>query len=315
MISIIIPNYNKRAYVQETVESALAQGEDCQVIVVDDVSTDGSFELLQEMAASEPRMALVRMEARRNASACRNRGLQAARGDYVIFLDSDDVLAPFCCEQRSQAIRQFPDYDLWVFPMWLFRDTAAEHHGVAVPRAGDHGRRFLAHRLDWQTMQPVWRRSFLERLGGFDETFARLQDPEIHARAMLAGARVSCFPDAPPDCAYRTSDDRHLGNVASLSASHVEAAKHFYRTFLPRVSGADRAALSGTLFECIAQHVLWWRRNRLSGAELRAAAAELAAICEVPRHRRILQAYAFVQRLVPVHVSGINYVFRRLLAF
>lgn len=313
MISIIIPNYNKRPYVRETVESALAQGATSQIVVVDDVSTDGSYELLREMAAFDPRIELVRMDANRNASACRNRGLRVARGDFVIFLDSDDVLARSCCEQRLAAIKKYPGYDLWVFPMQLFRESVTAPHGVAVPQDGDHGRRFLAHRLDWQTMQPVWRKSFLDRLGGFDESFSRLQDPEIHARAMLTGARVKCFPQAAPDCYYRTSDDRHLGNVANLSASHVAAAKHFYRTFLPRVSAEDRRALTGTLFGCLAQHVQWWRAGRLSAADLRAAASELADACQVSQHRRILRGYAATQLLVPIHVPGLNWATRFLL--
>jgi GT2 family glycosyltransferase len=280
---------------------------------VDDASTDGSYELLLEMQAAHPRIELLRMETTRNASACRNRGLQMARGEYVIFLDSDDILAPQCCAQRTAAAREYPDYDLWVFPMHLFRESATTPHGAAIPRAGDHGRRFLAHQLDWQTMQPLWRKAFLERLEGFDESFARLQDPEIHARAMLAGARVKCFPEASPDCSYRTSDDRHIGNVANLSASHVRAAKHFYRTFLPRVSGADRTALTGTLFGCLAQHVQWWRGGRLSAQDLREVAGELAEACEVPWHRGVLRGYAAVQLLVPVHLPGLNWATRTLL--
>ena len=312
MISLIIPNFNKAPCLAEMLASARAQAEVTQIIVVDDASTDQSLEILRAGAADDPRIELVPMADNHNASYCRNRGLERATAPYVIFLDSDDVLAMHCSRTRLASASQFPDHDLWVFPMLVFRDSPDRPLDRWIPRPGDHLRHFLAHRLDWQTMQPLWRREFLVRLGGFDESFRRLQDPELHARALLAGARVKCFPDVPPDCFYRAfSDDS--ADTARLSARNIEATLHFYRTFSARVPSDLRPFVTGTLFECLAQHVNWARSRKLSHATYERAVHDLVTACDTTWQRRVLWSYASLQRFLPIHVPGVNHVTRSLL--
>jgi hypothetical protein len=243
---------------------------------------------------------------------CRNRGLERATAPYVIFLDSDDLLSLHCCGSRLARAQQFPDFDLWVFPMHVFRDSPDEPLETWIPRPGDHLRRFLAHRLDWQTMQPLWRRDFVVQLGGFDESFQRLQDPEMHTRALLAGARVKCFPGVVPDCHYRAYAD-DSADAPRLSARNIEAALHFYRTFIKRVPAPLRAAIAGTLFESLVQHTNWWRSGKISSKNYEAAAETLVAACETPRQRRIMTGYVWLQRLLPRHVRGVNELARSML--
>lgn len=98
--SIIIPTYNHREYVGDAIRSALAQTAHVEVIVVDDGSTDGTAGMV---AASFP---VVRLIEQKHAgpSAARNRGLDAARGDFVMFLDADDVIAPNKVARQVQAM-------------------------------------------------------------------------------------------------------------------------------------------------------------------------------------------------------------------
>jgi len=313
MISLIIPNYNKKRFLAQTLASASAQESVSQIIVVDDASTDGSQDVLAAAADRDTRIDPVFLQTNRNASYCRNRGLERATGEFIIFVDSDDVLAPGCCRSRIARARQSPDHDAWVFPMHVFHDSVEHIDRTWIPGTGDHLRHFLAHRLDWQTMQPLWRRSFVESIGGFDESFRRLQDPEFHVRALLAGARVHCARDVAPDCFYRIAPDRHLGNLDSLATRHVEGAIHFYTSFADRVPPNLLPYLSGTLFACLAQITHWWRIRTLSTQAFRDSAAQLAAACRLPSHRRMLRGYETLQLLVPAHLPGINYGFRFLL--
>ncbi len=93
-ISIIVPAYNAADYITECLESVLAQEHaDMEVIVVDDGSTDGTTALLRSMAVNEPRLRVIR-QANTGVSAARNHGLREARGEYVMFVDADDALAP-----------------------------------------------------------------------------------------------------------------------------------------------------------------------------------------------------------------------------
>jgi glycosyltransferase involved in cell wall biosynthesis len=93
-VDIIIPVYNRAALVREAIDSALNAAPDVpvEIVVVDDASTDGTWDCLN--AYDDPRIRCFRMESNGGQSAARNRGLDAARGTYVKFLDSDDILMP-----------------------------------------------------------------------------------------------------------------------------------------------------------------------------------------------------------------------------
>lgn len=95
LISIIIPNYNKAAYIEHCLESVLTQSyADFEVIIVDDHSTDGSFEFAFSKALEDKRIRLFRLARNSLQGRCRNIGISKARGQYIVFVDSDDRLSP-----------------------------------------------------------------------------------------------------------------------------------------------------------------------------------------------------------------------------
>jgi glycosyltransferase involved in cell wall biosynthesis len=107
MFSIVIPLYNKRAYVSKTLSSVLAQSyRKFEVIVVDDGSTDGSRELVSEF--DDPRVSLLAI-SRSGVSTARNTGIDAAKFSWIAFLDADDWWAPDFLESMRECINQFPD--------------------------------------------------------------------------------------------------------------------------------------------------------------------------------------------------------------
>ena len=93
MISVVIPVYNAESFISKCVGSVLEQTfSDLELICVDDCSKDGSSKLLDGF--DDPRVRVIRFAENRGVSAARNAGLEAAVGDYVYFLDSDDWLDP-----------------------------------------------------------------------------------------------------------------------------------------------------------------------------------------------------------------------------
>ena len=104
-VDIIIPVYNRAAMVREAIESALRAARDVpvEIVVVDDASTDGTWDSLRD--CDDPRIRCFQMESNSGQSAARNRGLDAARGTYVKFLDSDDILSPGHLPAEVQALQ------------------------------------------------------------------------------------------------------------------------------------------------------------------------------------------------------------------
>ena len=91
-VSVIIPVYNTEKYVRQAVVSICRQTlKDLEIIIVNDGSTDGSMTILEELAAQDERIKLFSQE-NQGQSTARNRGLHHAIGEYIYFMDSDDLL-------------------------------------------------------------------------------------------------------------------------------------------------------------------------------------------------------------------------------
>ena len=98
MVSVIVPAYNAASYLRECLDSALAQTcHDIEVIVVDDGSTDSTPEIIAEYELRDPRVRHI-CQSNKGPSEARNAAIMTAEGDWITFLDSDDLLAPDCVE-------------------------------------------------------------------------------------------------------------------------------------------------------------------------------------------------------------------------
>ena len=107
LLSVVIPTWNRAQLVCDAVNSALAQRVgDVEVIVVDDASTDATVERLE--AEFGTRIRLLRLDQRRGPGGARNAGARLARGEFVAFLDSDDVWLPGKLEAELRVFAEFP---------------------------------------------------------------------------------------------------------------------------------------------------------------------------------------------------------------
>ncbi len=104
MVSVIIPVYNREKYIEECLRSVLAQSyQDFEIILVDDGSTDNTGSICSKMAADDARIKVFAGE-HKGVSAARNIALDAATGEYVFFLDSDDIIHPMLLETLVIAL-------------------------------------------------------------------------------------------------------------------------------------------------------------------------------------------------------------------
>lgn len=120
MISVIIPAYNVKEYLPGCVASVSAQAAiGDEIILVDDGSTDGTSALCDEIAAGDERIHVVH-KANGGLSSARNAGIDAARGEYLLFLDGDDSLTPDALATLRQAVASNPEAD---FIQFLYLET------------------------------------------------------------------------------------------------------------------------------------------------------------------------------------------------
>jgi glycosyltransferase involved in cell wall biosynthesis len=121
-ISVIIPVYNHADYLDECIGSVLAQGiDDLELIVINDGSTDPSETLLRTWQNRYAGMNVIHKQ-NEGVSVARNLGLELATGEFVQFLDADDILAPGKLAFQVQEMNENPHFDLVYGPSLLFRD-------------------------------------------------------------------------------------------------------------------------------------------------------------------------------------------------
>lgn len=179
LVSILVPLYNKAPYVEETIRSALAQTyAPIEVIVIDDGSTDGSAEVVA--AIDDRRLRLIRRE-NRGANATRNELLELAHGEFIQYLDADDLIDETKIERQMGVFSD--DVDAVV--------CRVRRHGGArellPPLDVDDLVASLAHH-GLITVAPLYRRSQLDAVGGWRADLDASQEYELHLRLALRGA-------------------------------------------------------------------------------------------------------------------------------
>ncbi len=199
LVSIIIPCYNAARWLGETLDSAFAQTwPNKEIILVDDGSTDDSLAIAHRY---EPRELRILTQPNRGAAAARNTGLSAARGEFIQFLDSDDLLAP---DKIAQQLPLFVDGNrsrLSSSTWARFDSDPTRSVAQPMPNWRDlTGVEFL--QLHFETggmMQPAaWLapRTLLDRAGPWNESLSLNDDGEYFARAMLAAESILFCPAA-----------------------------------------------------------------------------------------------------------------------
>ncbi|MBL4592446.1 MAG: glycosyltransferase [Flavobacteriales bacterium] len=114
LVSVIIPLYNTERYIKETVVSVLNQTyKNLELIIIDDGSTDNSYQIVSELSNGDDRVHIIQQQ-NMGVSVARNKGIEIAKGDYIFFLDSDDVWLPKNIELKVEIFKNFNTVD-WLF--------------------------------------------------------------------------------------------------------------------------------------------------------------------------------------------------------
>lgn len=210
VISILTPVYNRAELIGETANSIFNQTyQNWEWVIVDDGSTDGSWDVLRKIADRDRRVKVFqRHREPKGACTCRNIAAENSSGEYLLFLDSDDLLAPFCLQQRVEAAYKAPNHDIVIFPTLLFKKQPDDIRLLwNVNKDADDLLRMLTGDAICQTSGPLWRRNIFLEIGMWNEELMMWQDVELHIRSFMHPVSYKKRFDLKPDVYLRISDD------------------------------------------------------------------------------------------------------------
>ncbi|MBN1251705.1 MAG: glycosyltransferase family 2 protein [Bacteroidales bacterium] len=204
-VAIITPNFNRAKYISETAESVLQQTYDnWEWIIVDDGSTDNSIEIIKGFIEKDQRVKLLlRDREPKGACTCRNIGVDNCSGDYLIFLDTDDLLETFCVEQRLNAITD--DLDFAIFPSVMFRHKKFDLNtwwNIDKLEISELERQFN-HDAICQGTGPLFKKQAFIEMGKWNEHLSIWQDIDLFFNAYIRDFKYKKFFNLPPDLNIR----------------------------------------------------------------------------------------------------------------
>lgn len=182
-ISIVIPTYNRARYLGDAINSALAQQyENMEVLIVDDGSTDNTPEIVSGFTSEKIRYLL---KEHSGAPATRNYGVREAKGDFILWLDSDDVLLPDTVNTYVALLKQFPKVDVFYGNLLVTNDQLNDQKKIQYEDWFGRNSELLAKLFKVNSIPnpgSMVRRECFQRIGMFDETFKRAHDYEWWSR-------------------------------------------------------------------------------------------------------------------------------------
>ncbi len=226
-VSAVIPTFNRLGFIRRAINSVLAQTVPAdEVLIIDDGSTDGTADLLN--AEYGPRLRVIR-QANTGVSGARRRGVQEAKGDWIAFLDSDDVWTPNHNEDMLHAAASIPDDVAWIFgDLWVVRDrgnqgTLFEVFGFSVTEWPQIFTNFfdVIDPPPFLFQGSMIRRRVLQELDCFAEGLECGEDTLV-SHQVACRYRFAAVPSVVGSC-YRTSD---LSD-SSTSFSGFRGPDHF----------------------------------------------------------------------------------------
>lgn len=239
LVSILVPAHNAAQWISETLRSALGQTHaNLEVIVVDDGSSDGTVDVVRSFADDRPR--LIQQE-NKGACAARNRALAEARGDFIQYLDADDLLAPEKIELQLERLTHEPRGTVATCGWARFYDGDLD----GAVNDNRHDWKDYDDPLDWLIDSGLGRgtmpihawlipRIVAEKAGHWNESLRINQDGEYNARVVLAASKVAFVPDTHVYYRSGVSGTISRGDTEEALRSLLEATDLITKYMLDR---------------------------------------------------------------------------------
>lgn len=221
MISIIIPVYNGQDWLADALESALAQTEPCEVIVVDDGNTDNSLEIAKKYQTDWYHRISVISQVNKGLASARNTGIMNATGDWILPLDADDILQDNAVEKILETIEKNPEADV----IGLSFKTFGKYNENVILMQNPTLEDFKSgNRLSYCS---AIRKSALLEIGGYSPKMTwGYEDLHLWINLLIRGKKIVTIQDVL--MLYRTKD---VSMITIAQAHHDELMAQIKKDF------------------------------------------------------------------------------------
>jgi glycosyltransferase involved in cell wall biosynthesis len=286
LVSILIPAYNAENWITDTIRSAIAQTwAHTEIIVVDDGSRDRTADVARRFAAKNVRIVT---KENQGAAATRNYALKLCQGDYIQWLDADDLLAPDKIERQLNALGQAQEKRILLSSSWAyFRYRTHRARFVATSLWHDLSPvewllRKMGQNLHMQTATWLTSRELAEAAGLWDTRLLSDDDGEYFCRVLLASEGTRFVPEAK--VFYRLAGSGRLSHIGMSDRKRdaMLASMKLHIRYIQSLEESERVRNA-----CLAYLRTWYQnfypeRPDLV-TELQEMAADLRGSLEVPR--------------------------------
>jgi glycosyltransferase involved in cell wall biosynthesis len=203
LVSIIIPCYNVEKYISECIESALKQTYgNIEIICVDNNSTDNTSKLIKDYSARYPQRVIAESEKKKGAPSARNKGLKVAKGEWIQFLDADDLLLPGKIEHQMEIILSSSGID-FIAGSFIKR-SVNNINRETILNDQDAFKALFVTKLG-NTCANLFRSSAINEIGGWNEEMKSSQESDLMFR-LLRNSKHVAFDQVPHTIIRERSD-------------------------------------------------------------------------------------------------------------
>jgi glycosyltransferase involved in cell wall biosynthesis len=287
LVSIVIPCYNAEYWIADAIQSALSQTYSAiEVIVIDDGSKDGSREIIRSFGDH------IKFKSidHRGAAHARNKGAEIASGEFIHFLDADDILFPHCVKRKLKAI--LAEEAGVVYSGGFFFNlnlNKGNYERQAAPKQG-HAEA-VAHIIGSTivTSLLMFRRTCLKKVGGFNEQLVMGQEHDLLFRLAVEGFKMAYVPEALS--LNRTGHNpQSITRVTSKEPCHLERLLEHFEKLLENTTlwtHEVRAALACRFHLTGVKYLSSQNRQKAITMFQHAATLDRTYMCYLPFSRRL----------------------------
>lgn len=256
-VSIIVPNYNSGRFLKDLIESVLSQTyQNWELVIVDDNSSDESPQIAKNYSRQDSRIVLAHREDD-NKGACqrRNQGFKISSGEFVCFMDADDILPDDTLEIRVNELLSHPEVDMVVVPAISFKKKPYDLKQLALglPLFNDDLKMFVNRwRLPFAVVNNIYRKDWLiQNDMHWDEKLMSFQDADYNIRSILKGLKYKYSENNKPGYFWRI--DGNPGSITKTikSTENLNSQLYYFEKLCDEIKnekyGKDLKHLSITL--------------------------------------------------------------------